>query len=192
MRGDGGGNQLCLTSGLHTHLCAVFQVVYDIMKCWAKKHNVKPKEAGTFQAKILAKPPTLEANFTKASGSFSGAKARGEARFVQNPDNWGPRPRHGRPMLPHEILEAEKAAAATATAAPAADAAATSSAPAAAAAPAAGNAAAPAAAAAADSAATGSAAATEAAAKPQEERAPAAVPEGDGSERADKRQKVAE
>ena len=92
------------------------QVIYDILRCWVKKNPVKIMDAGSYHAKILAKPPVIEANFSNAPGTLSKARTEGKARFVQNPDNWGPRPRHGRPMLAHEI-EAETAAAAAATAA---------------------------------------------------------------------------
>jgi hypothetical protein len=93
----------------HATFCTV-QVVWDIMRCWAQSQQVSIREPDSFQAKILSVEPKLKASFSKVGGAFSKAKAKGEARFVQNPENWGPRPRHGRPMLKHEREEAQEAA----------------------------------------------------------------------------------
>ena len=82
---------------------AALQVVWDIMRCWAKEKGKRAKDPDSYQAKILAQEPQLQANFTKAAGVFSKARAAGKARFVQNPDNWGPRRKHGRPMMDHEM-----------------------------------------------------------------------------------------
>lgn len=47
--------------------------------------------------KLLAKQPELKANFSRAQGAGSNAKANKVARFLPNPEaNWGPRPKHGR------------------------------------------------------------------------------------------------
>lgn len=81
----------------------VVQVVWDIMRCWAKEKGKTSKDPDSYQAKILAIEPKLQADFKKAAGVFSKAQAAGKARFVQNPDNWGPRRRHGRPMMDHEV-----------------------------------------------------------------------------------------
>lgn len=49
--------------------------------------------------KLLAKEPELKANFSRAQGAASNAKANKVARFLPNPEaNWGPRPKHGRPV----------------------------------------------------------------------------------------------
>jgi hypothetical protein len=73
------------------------------MRCWARQKGTKAKDPESYQAKILAVEPKLNADFKKAAGVFSKAKAAGMARFVQNPDNWGPRRKHGRPMMDHEL-----------------------------------------------------------------------------------------
>ena len=50
-------------------------------------------------SKLLAKAPELKANFSRAQGAASNAKANKVARFLPNPEaNWGPKPKHGRPM----------------------------------------------------------------------------------------------
>ena len=47
--------------------------------------------------KLLAKEPELKANFSRAQGAGSNAKANKVARFLPNPEaNWGPKPKHGR------------------------------------------------------------------------------------------------
>ena len=81
--------------------------MWDIMRCWARDKGKTAKDPDSYQAKILAQEPQIQANFTKASGVFSKARAAGKARFVQNPDNWGPRRKHGRPMMDHEVAEQE-------------------------------------------------------------------------------------
>ncbi len=49
--------------------------------------------------KLLAKEPELKANFSRAQGAASNAKANKVARFLPNPEaNWGPKPKHGRPV----------------------------------------------------------------------------------------------
>ena len=49
--------------------------------------------------KLLSKQPELKANFSRAQGAFSAAKANKVARFLPNPEaNWGPKPKHGRPI----------------------------------------------------------------------------------------------
>lgn len=85
------------------------QVIWDIMRCWVQQHTVNIPDANSYQAKILSKEPQLQANFGGAKVAMSKSKAERKARFVQNPENWGPRPRHGRPMLPHEVQAASEA-----------------------------------------------------------------------------------
>lgn len=69
-------------------------VVWDIMRCWVKKHPVTKKREGENSAgqRILTKEPALEANF-----SFRRAAAHEKERalrFPQNPEpNWGPKAR---------------------------------------------------------------------------------------------------
>lgn len=88
---------------VHSTEAQILQIVWDIMRCWAKKVGTKPKEPTSYQAKILAVEPTFQADFSKAEGHFSMARESKQPRFVQNPENWGPRPKHGRPMLKHEV-----------------------------------------------------------------------------------------
>lgn len=84
------------------------QVMWDIMRCWAKKMGTKSKEPESYQAKILAVEPTIKADFSKAPGQFSNARAANMPRFIENPENWGPRPKHGRAMLKHELEQARE------------------------------------------------------------------------------------
>ena len=79
------------------------------MRCWVKQHPVRITDETSYHARILAQEPTLQANFG-GSGQISKFKGAGQARFVQNPEHWGPRPKHGRPMLPHERKVAVEAA----------------------------------------------------------------------------------
>lgn len=85
------------------------QVVWDIMRCWVAKNPVRITDKESYQAKILAVEPTIEVSFANAKGVMSKAKADRKARFVQNPENWGPRPKHGRPLLPHEREDGQAA-----------------------------------------------------------------------------------
>lgn len=98
----------CTTRNHPAHLqcAALLQVVWDIMRCWVKQHPVNMVHGDAHQAFILAREPQLDANFSNSKKAFSQARADGKARFTMNPDNWGPRPKHGRPMLPHETCEA--------------------------------------------------------------------------------------
>ncbi|XP_010257973.1 PREDICTED: probable tRNA (guanine(26)-N(2))-dimethyltransferase 2 [Nelumbo nucifera] len=76
---------------------APMDVIWDIMRCWVKNHPVKaqsPDQSGTV---ILAKEPTLQANFARAVASLSKAQAKKIARFLPNPEkHWGPKVRAGR------------------------------------------------------------------------------------------------
>lgn len=75
-------------------------VMWDILRCWVREHPVKQPQADTPGNRILAKEPTLEADFARARGAFSKAKEDGLVRFPGNPEaNWGPKMRHGR-VLP--------------------------------------------------------------------------------------------
>ncbi|CAI5731936.1 unnamed protein product [Hyaloperonospora brassicae] len=69
-------------------------VIWDIMRCWVKKHPVNKKRDGqdTSGSRILAKEPKLEANFSsKRLGPSEKPKA---LRFPLNPEpNWGPKAR---------------------------------------------------------------------------------------------------
>ncbi|KAL3663062.1 hypothetical protein V7S43_012002 [Phytophthora oleae] len=69
-------------------------VVWDIMRCWVKKHPLNKKRDGeeTPGSRILAKEPKFEANFSsKRPGPNEKPKA---LRFPLNPEpNWGPKAR---------------------------------------------------------------------------------------------------
>lgn len=68
-------------------------VVWDIMRCWVKKHPVTKKREGENSAgnRILAKEPKFEANFSFRKSAVEKERA---LRFPQNPEpNWGPKAR---------------------------------------------------------------------------------------------------
>ncbi|XP_020269199.1 probable tRNA (guanine(26)-N(2))-dimethyltransferase 1 isoform X2 [Asparagus officinalis] len=76
---------------------APMDVIWDIMRCWVKNHPVKPQPADQPGTVILAKEPTLQANFSRAVSSLSKAQAKKVARFLPNPErHWGPKVRAGR------------------------------------------------------------------------------------------------
>eukprot|EP01025_Chloroclados_australasicus_P064227 TRINITY_DN8553_c0_g1_i6.p1 TRINITY_DN8553_c0_g1~~TRINITY_DN8553_c0_g1_i6.p1 ORF type:complete len:151 (+),score=11.36 TRINITY_DN8553_c0_g1_i6:30-455(+) len=77
------------------------EVILDIMRCWCKNHPpAKPiEDPKSIRGIVLAKEPTLQANFNRAKGSISKSQFKKQPRFVQNPDNWGPRRRHGKRPL---------------------------------------------------------------------------------------------
>ena len=69
-------------------------------KCKSPLHTHQPFNQGgrcAAAGKLLAKEPELKANFSRAQGAGSNAKANKVARFLPNPEaNWGPKPKHGR------------------------------------------------------------------------------------------------
>ncbi|KAJ8528575.1 hypothetical protein ON010_g14754 [Phytophthora cinnamomi] len=69
-------------------------VIWDIMRCWVKKHPLNKKRDGqeTPGSRILATEPKFEANFSsKRPGPNEKPKA---LRFPLNPEpNWGPKAR---------------------------------------------------------------------------------------------------
>merc|ERR1712166_575836 len=71
---------------------APMEVVWDILRCYVKQNPLKkPSAENSPAARILAIEPKLEADFTKAKGSVTSAKATGVAKFLKNPEaNWGP------------------------------------------------------------------------------------------------------
>ncbi|KDD75194.1 N2,N2-dimethylguanosine tRNA methyltransferase [Helicosporidium sp. ATCC 50920] len=87
-----------------THACALgiktdapFSAFWDIMRCWVQEHPVKIKDPQSYAAKLLAKEPELKADFSRAQGAISKAKASKIARFMPNPTpNWGPKAKHQR------------------------------------------------------------------------------------------------
>lgn len=85
---------------------APMDVIWDIMRCWIKNHPVKPQPPDQSGTVILAKEPTLQANFSRAVASLSKAQAKKVARFLPNPErHWGPKVRAGRQITSkHESL----------------------------------------------------------------------------------------
>ncbi|XP_073293965.1 tRNA (guanine(26)-N(2))-dimethyltransferase 1-like [Primulina huaijiensis] len=83
---------------------APMNVIWDIMRCWVKKHPVKaqpPDQAGSL---ILAKEPVLQANFARAVASLSKSQVNKVARFLPNPErHWGPKLRAGRKITSKHI-----------------------------------------------------------------------------------------
>ena len=76
---------------------APVDVLWDILRCWVKEHPVKPVSEKTPGSVILAKEPTIKANFTRVSSAQSKARQERVARFPQNPtENWGPKRRAGK------------------------------------------------------------------------------------------------
>mmetsp|Transcript_18216 Transcript_18216/g.47536 ORF Transcript_18216/g.47536 Transcript_18216/m.47536 type:complete len:515 (-) Transcript_18216:135-1679(-) len=87
-------------SALGVKTDAPMSVIWDIMRCWVKDHPVKPQDPNSYCAKLLAKEPSLEADFSKASAALSKARLNNVPRYLPNPEeNWGPKTRHGRPLL---------------------------------------------------------------------------------------------
>ncbi|XP_073124512.1 tRNA (guanine(26)-N(2))-dimethyltransferase 2-like isoform X2 [Henckelia pumila] len=83
---------------------APMNVIWDIMRCWVKKHPVKaqpPDQAGSV---ILAKEPVLQANFARAVASLSKSQVNKVARFLPNPErHWGPKLRAGRKITSKHV-----------------------------------------------------------------------------------------
>ncbi|KAJ4961913.1 hypothetical protein NE237_021823 [Protea cynaroides] len=76
---------------------APMDFIWDIMRCWVKNHPVKAQSPDQSGSVILAKEPTLQANFARAVASLSKAQAKKVARFLPNPErHWGPKLRAGR------------------------------------------------------------------------------------------------
>ncbi|KAG0481349.1 hypothetical protein HPP92_011876 [Vanilla planifolia] len=76
---------------------APMEVIWDIMRCWVKKHPIKAQSPDRSGSVILSKEPTIQANFTRAVLALSKAQAKKVARFLPNPErHWGPKVRAGR------------------------------------------------------------------------------------------------
>ncbi|EFJ48710.1 hypothetical protein VOLCADRAFT_60094, partial [Volvox carteri f. nagariensis] len=74
-------------------------VVWDIVRCWVKRNGVSAaavKDPESYSAKLLAKEPTFEANFSIVASAMARNKDDKMPRFVHNPAYWGPKTRHGR------------------------------------------------------------------------------------------------
>lgn len=89
----------CIPTGIKTD--APWSVIWDILRCWVKQHPVKLPEGSPGQM-LLSKEPTLQADFSRASGSLiPDKKGKNKVpRFVGNPENWGPKTRHGKTVKP--------------------------------------------------------------------------------------------
>jgi tRNA (guanine26-N2/guanine27-N2)-dimethyltransferase len=70
-------------------------VVWDVLRAWAKLHPPKPPKEDTAAAKILAVEPTTAIDFTLVSAVVQQSKAASSVkRFPMNPEaNWGPKQR---------------------------------------------------------------------------------------------------
>ena len=99
-------------SGSHSNPLAIktdapVDVLWDILRCWVKEHPVKPQSSPTPGEAILAKEPTVIANWTRRTEAQSKAQKDGVARFPQNPTaDWGPKRRAGK--YREEELEAKR------------------------------------------------------------------------------------
>ncbi|KAL5702047.1 methylamine--glutamate N-methyltransferase [Ranunculus cassubicifolius] len=83
---------------------APMDVIWDIMRCWVKLHPVKAQAADQSGSAILAKEPTLQANFARAVHSLSKAQTKKVARFLPNPEkHWGPKLRAGRTVTSKHV-----------------------------------------------------------------------------------------
>ncbi|XP_021905305.1 probable tRNA (guanine(26)-N(2))-dimethyltransferase 2 [Carica papaya] len=83
---------------------APMDVIWDIMRCWVKNHPVKAQPPDQPGSVILAKEPSLEANFARAVASLSKAQAKKIARFLPNPErHWGPKVRAGRQITSKHV-----------------------------------------------------------------------------------------
>ncbi|XP_042501685.1 probable tRNA (guanine(26)-N(2))-dimethyltransferase 2 isoform X3 [Macadamia integrifolia] len=83
---------------------APMDVIWDIMRCWVKNHPVKAQSPDQSGSVILAKEPTLQANFARAVASLSKAQAKKVARFLPNPErHWGPKLRAGRQITSKHV-----------------------------------------------------------------------------------------
>jgi tRNA (guanine26-N2/guanine27-N2)-dimethyltransferase len=75
------------------------EAVWDVLRCWVRDRQplARPPDPDSAAGKILARPPALQADFTRAAAAVPASAAPGAApRFVQNPAFWGPRARHGK------------------------------------------------------------------------------------------------
>ena len=75
-------------------------VLWDILRCWVKEHPVKVQAHKTPGEAILAKEPSVVANWTRVNGAFTKAQRDGVTRYPNNPsENWGPKARAGRHLM---------------------------------------------------------------------------------------------
>ncbi|XP_042452328.1 probable tRNA (guanine(26)-N(2))-dimethyltransferase 1 isoform X1 [Zingiber officinale] len=73
---------------------APMHVIWDILRCWVKTHQVETLSRSKSSSGILSKEPMLQANFATPTGKSPTKK---EPRFVPNPEkHWGPKVKAGR------------------------------------------------------------------------------------------------
>ncbi|GLC42577.1 hypothetical protein PLESTB_001115800 [Pleodorina starrii] len=75
-------------------------VVWDVVRCWVRRNGVSAaavKDPDSYSAKLLAKEPSIQANFSVVASAMARTKEDKTPRFVHNPAYWGPKARHGRP-----------------------------------------------------------------------------------------------
>ncbi|TVU47589.1 hypothetical protein EJB05_07195, partial [Eragrostis curvula] len=83
---------------------APWDVIWDIMRCWVKNHPIKEQPRDSPGTAILSKPPTIEANFSRAVAALSKAQAKKVKRFLPNPErHWGPKVRAGRKITSKHV-----------------------------------------------------------------------------------------
>jgi tRNA (guanine26-N2/guanine27-N2)-dimethyltransferase len=67
--------------------------VWDIMRNWVKLHPVKETKPRSPAETLLAKEPTMTANFEVHAAANPKSRAKGVTRYPGNPPNWGPKSR---------------------------------------------------------------------------------------------------
>mmetsp|Transcript_22938 Transcript_22938/g.63658 ORF Transcript_22938/g.63658 Transcript_22938/m.63658 type:complete len:234 (-) Transcript_22938:478-1179(-) len=78
---------------------APMSVIWDIMRCWIRDHPIKPHPEDSYAGRLLAKEPSIQADFSRSQKALSQAKVNKVARYLPNPEeNWGPKTRHGKPI----------------------------------------------------------------------------------------------
>lgn len=85
----------CHASPLGLKTDAPWHVIWDIMRCWVRQTSAaagsRPPDPGSYMAKLLSKPPKVEASFARNAAALSAAKAARKNRFPPNPEeHWGP------------------------------------------------------------------------------------------------------
>ncbi|KAG2487113.1 hypothetical protein HYH03_014226 [Edaphochlamys debaryana] len=89
-------------------------VVWDVVRCWVRRSGPSAaamKDPDSYAARLLAKEPTLEANFSVVASAMARTKQDKAPRFVHNPAYWGPKARHGRPDQTRPQAEGDGSAA---------------------------------------------------------------------------------
>ncbi|KAG2245533.1 hypothetical protein Bca52824_085161 [Brassica carinata] len=83
---------------------APMEVIWDIMRCWAKNHPIKAQAPELPGSVILSKEPSHQVDFSRHVGSLSRAQVKKVARFLPNPEkHWGPKLRAGRQITSKHV-----------------------------------------------------------------------------------------